>query len=120
MLTTPATKTLSAAGLRQAPLGTPVENNPRFSSDDGAFSVAYPAEEAAHTFDPPGLHGVEVRHIGGDTGSLALFGESARGRTPKQIVWQVLSGKYPEATLSYEIPNASVGYQPGYGAVADV
>ena len=123
MLTTPATKDfVCPPDCGRPPLGTPVENNPRFSSDDGAFSVAYPAEEAAYkaTFDPPGLHGVEVRYIGGDTGSLALFGESARGRTPKQIVWQVLSGKYPEATLSYEIPNASVGYQPGYGAVADV
>ena len=104
------------------PLGTPVENNPRFSSDDGAFSVAYPGEEAAYqpSFDPPGLHGVEVKFVGGDTGILTLFGEPARGRTPKQIVWQAIRGKYPEATLSYEIPNASVGYQPGYGAVADV
>ncbi len=123
MLTTPATKSfVCPPDCGRPPLGTPVENNPRFSSDDGAFSVAYPAEEAAYkaTFDPPGLHGVEVRYIGGDTGSLALFGESARGRTPKQIVWQAIRGKYPEATLSYEIPNASVGYQPGYGAVADV
>ncbi|MCB0941029.1 MAG: zinc ribbon domain-containing protein [Mycobacterium sp.] len=123
MLITPATRAfVCPPDCGRPPLGTPVENNPRFSSDDGAFSVAYPAEEAAYkaTFDPPGLHGVEVRYIGGDTGSLALFGEPARGRTPKQIVWQAISGKYPEATLSYEIPNASVGYQPGYGAVADV
>ncbi|HTY29388.1 MAG TPA: zinc ribbon domain-containing protein, partial [Mycobacterium sp.] len=104
------------------PLGTPVETNPRFSGANGAFSVAYPAEGSAYDviFDPPGVNGVEVRYVGGDTGTLWLFGESAAGRTPKQIVEQLLANKYPGTVVDYEIPNASVGYQPGYGVVADV
>ena len=104
------------------PLGTPVETNPRFSADNGAFSVAYPGEGSAYevTFNPPGLNGVELKYVGGDTGTLRLFGEPALERTPKQIVQQILAAKYPQATVSYEIPNASVGYQPGYGVVADV
>ena len=104
------------------PLGNPVETNPRFSGDGGAFSVAYPGEGSAYevTFDPPGMDGVEARYIGGDTGLLKLFGEPARGRTPKQVVEAVMKSKFPEARVEYEIPNASVGYEPGYGVVGDV
>jgi hypothetical protein len=123
VLITPATKAyVCPPDCGRPPLGIPVETNPRFSGDNGAFSVAYPAEGSAYevTFDPPGLNGVELKYIGGDTGTLRLFGEPARDRTPKQIVQQVLGSKYPQATVSYEIPNASVGYQPGYGVVADV
>ncbi|HTY28360.1 MAG TPA: B-box zinc finger protein, partial [Mycobacterium sp.] len=56
------------------PLGTPVETNPRFSGANGSFSVAYPAEGSAYDviFDPPGVNGVEVRYVGGDTGTLWL------------------------------------------------
>lgn len=104
------------------PLGTPVETNPRFSGANGAFSVAYPGEGSAYevTFDPPGMDGVELRYVGGDTGTLWLFGEPAAERTPKQIVEQLLARRYPGAAVDYEIPNASVGYQPGYGVVADI
>ena len=122
-LITPAAKAyVCPPDCGRPPLGTPVETNPRFSGDEGAFSVAYPGEGSAYevTFDPPGMNGVELRYTGGDTGTLRLFGEPARDRTPKQIVQQILAAKYPQATVSYEIPNASVGYQPGYGVVADV
>jgi len=123
MLITPATKAyVCPPDCGRPPLGTPVETNPRFSGDNGAFSVAYPGEGSAYEviFDPPGMTGVELKYTGGDTGILRLFGEPARDRTPKQIVQQILAGKYPQATVSYEIPNAAVGYQPGYGVVADV
>jgi hypothetical protein len=120
---TPATKAyVCPPDCGRPPLGTPVETNPRFSGDSGAFSVAYPGEGSAYevTFDPPGMQGVELKYTGGDTGILRLFGEPARDRAPKQIVQQLLAGKFPQATVSYEIPNAAVGYQPGYGVVADV
>jgi hypothetical protein len=104
------------------PLGTPVETNPRFSGDNGAFSVAYPGDGSAYevTFDPPGVNGVELTYVGGDTGTLTLFGEHADGRTAKQVVQQLVESRYPGATVDYEIPNASVGYQSGFGVVADV
>jgi len=104
------------------PLGSPVETNPRFSGDGGAFSVAYPGEGSAYevTFDPPGMRGVEARYVGGDTGLLNLFGEPARGRTAEQVAQAVLKSKFPGAVVDYRIPNASVGYEPGYGIVADV
>src|SRR4029077_17490017 len=31
----------------------------------------------------------------------------------------LISEQYPDATTDYEIPNALVGYQPGYGVVKD-
>lgn len=104
------------------PVGLPVETNPRYSGDDGAFSVAYPAEGTAYqvTFDPPGMNGVQAKYVGGDTGTLNLFGEPARDRTPQQVAEEILTSKFPGASVDYEIPNASVGYEPGYGLVADV
>jgi hypothetical protein len=104
------------------PLGTPVETNPRFSGDDGAFSVAYPGDGSAYevTFDPPGVRGVELSYVGGDTGTLTLFGEPANGRSAKEIVQQLIESRFPGAAVDYEIPNTSVGYQPGFGVVADV
>ena len=100
------------------PLGIPVETNPRFTPESGAFSVSYPGEGTAYTatFRPDG---VVLNFAAGDTGTLALLGEPARDRTPQQIVTDLLNAKYPDATVAYEIPNASVGYQPGYGVVAD-
>jgi hypothetical protein len=103
------------------PFGTPVETNPRFYGEGGSFSVSYPGEGAAYqaTFNPNGLNGVVLHYVGGDTGTLALFGEPARDRSAKQIALGILKKDHPDATIDYEIPNASVGYQSGYGIVAD-
>ena len=100
------------------PIGTPVETNPRFTAENSAFWVNYPGEGTAYkaTFNP---NGVVLDYVGGDTGTLALFGEPARNRTPKRITLDLIKEKYPDATVNYEIPNALVGYQPGYGVAAD-
>lgn len=73
----------------------------RFSGDDGAFAVAYPAEESADAvaFDPPGVKGVE----------LTFFGEPTSGRTAHQIVQQPMDVTYPGAATDCEILDASVG-----------
>ncbi len=123
MLIKPAPTTLVCPpDCGKPPFGDPVETNPRYSGDNGAFSVAYPGEGSAYevTLDPPGIDGVQLKYVGGDTGMVTLFGEPAEGRTPKQIAEQLLNTKYSGATVAYEIPNASVGYQPGYGIVADL
>lgn len=123
MLTAPAPERfVCPPDCGRPPLGDPVETNPRFSGDDGAFSVAYPGEGSAYevTLDPPGINGVQMKYVAGDTGTVTLFGEKAEERSPKDIAHQLLRAKFPDATIDYEIPNASVGYQPGYGLVADV
>jgi hypothetical protein len=101
------------------PIGKPVETNPRFTARNGEFSVSYPGEGTAYkaTVNPSG---VVLDFLGGDTGTLQLFGEPAGNRTPEQIADALIKQTYPDATIAYQIPNAMVGYQPGYGQVADV
>jgi hypothetical protein len=100
------------------PLGSPIATNPRFTSADGNFSFSYPG--AGTAYEPTvNENGVVLDFVAGDTGTLVLFGEPARNRTPQHITDDLIEENYPDATVDYEIPNASVGYQPGYGVVAD-
>ncbi|MGV0793926.1 zinc ribbon domain-containing protein [Mycolicibacterium sp. XJ1819] len=100
------------------PIAEPVESNPRFVSADGEFSVQYPGPGTAYNaiLRPDG---VELDFVGGDTGTMQLLGLPAEGRTPQQITDDLVKATYPNATVEYEIPNAMVGYEPGYGIVAD-
>ena len=102
----------------QPPIGQPVAANPWFTSSDGRFSVQYPREGTAYKVkqDP---EGVEMHFTAGDTGTMEFFGKPAGNRTPKQIAEALIGEHYPDATTDYEIPNAMVGYQPGYGVVKD-
>lgn len=101
------------------PLGTPVRINPRFTAPDGGFTVSYPGEGEPYqaTINP---NGVVLDFLAGDKGTLELSGEAADNRTPRQIAHALVKRTYPDATLAYEIPNAMVGYQPGFGEVDDV
>jgi hypothetical protein len=100
------------------PIATPIESNPRFVAADGEFSVQYPGPGTAYqaTLNPDG---VDLQFVAGDTGTMQLFGLPADNRTPKQIAEDLIGENYPDAEVEYEIPNALVGYEPGYGVVAD-
>lgn len=102
----------------QPPISRPVFINPRFTSASGAFSVSYPGPQTAYdaVFQD---NGVVLNLSAGDGGTLRLFGQPANGQTPRQIANDLLQQHYPDAIFSYEIPNAFVGYQLGYGEVAD-
>ncbi len=100
------------------PIGEPIDLNPRFFSADRQFSVQYPSAESAYrtTLKP---NGVDLDYYIGDTGTMQLFGMPAEKRSPKQILDGLIKERYPDAKVEYEIPNAMVGYQPGYGVVLD-
>jgi hypothetical protein len=100
------------------PIGEPVTINPRFTSADGSFSVAYPAEGSAYkiTTDPDG---VTADLLAGDGGTMRLFSQPAAGRTPKDIATELVNKTFPDTKTAYQIPNAMVGYHPGFGMVAD-
>ncbi len=100
------------------PTGLPVAINPRFVAPDESFSVSYPAESAAYTVttDP---NGVTATLTIGDGGTMRLFGTPAAGRDARQVVEQFMADTFPDAAVAYELPNATVGYQTGYGVVAD-
>ncbi len=101
------------------PMGKPVTSLPRFTAANGSFSVSYPAPGSAYEISS-GSDGVTAKFTGGDTGVLELFSVPAAGRNPRDIATALLKKKFPDAKIAYEIPNAMVGYQPGYGEVADV
>lgn len=101
------------------PTGAPVSANPRFSPPGGQYSVAYPGPggDFVVTTDTTG---VTARFTAGDGGTMRLTGEPAAGRTAEQVAEDFLAAKVPTARRAYEIPNAKLGFQPGYGVVADV
>ncbi len=99
------------------PNSVPVAGLPRFAAPDGSFSVSYPAPGSAYEVSRDG-DGVTARMTVGDQGVLRLFGEPARGREARQVVDDIVTRQFPKAQIAYELPNAMVGYQPGYGVVA--
>lgn len=117
-LTPPKAQFVCPPDCGQPPISKPVAINPRFTPGSGEFSVSYPGPATAYkaTFEDSG---VVLDLLAGDGGTLRLFGQPANGHTPRQIANDLLREHYPDATLSYEIPNAFVGYQLGYGEVAD-
>ncbi|WP_454788843.1 zinc ribbon domain-containing protein [Mycolicibacterium lutetiense] len=100
------------------PTTDPVATNPRFTAADGAFSVSYPASGAAYRITTAD-NGVTADFLAGDGGTMQLIGKPAHGRTPKEIAKALVEDTYPDTDVDYEIPNAMVGYQPGYGMVVD-
>lgn len=100
------------------PTGLPVSTNPRFTAPGGDFSVSYPAPGAAYTVTTDGT-GVTAEWTGGDGGTLRLFGTPAAGRDARQVVEQFIADAFPGAVVAYELPNATVGFELGYGVVAD-
>ena len=100
------------------PTGTPVMALPRFAAPNGAFSVAYPAPGSAYQIKTE-RSGITATFTAGDGGVMQLFSEPAAGRSARDVATATVKKAYPDAKFAYEIPNAMVGYQPGYGEVAD-
>ncbi|MEW5810014.1 MAG: hypothetical protein AB1925_11200 [Actinomycetota bacterium] len=100
------------------PTGTPVAVNPRFTAPDGSFSVSYPAAGSAYRITT-GDDGVVAEFTGGEGGTLRLFSQPAAGRSARQIVADLVAQHVPDARSVYEVPNAMVGYQPGFGEAVD-
>ncbi|MBV8928431.1 MAG: hypothetical protein JO152_04830, partial [Mycobacteriaceae bacterium] len=100
------------------PMGQPVETNPRFTAPDGSFAVSFPAVASAYKVTT-NAHGVTADLVAGDRGTLQLFGQPAASRTPKAVATDLVHKTFPDTRTAYEIPNAMVGYQPGYGMVVD-
>ncbi|MGH3971099.1 MAG: hypothetical protein ACRDTV_24070 [Mycobacterium sp.] len=87
---------------------------PRSTFADGGFSVAIPDGDSI----TKASDGVVVHF--GDYGDAALLGTPAKNRTPRQVVEDYLKEHFPDASIDYEIPNAMVGYEPGYGEIDDL
>ena len=117
-LETPSARYVCPPDCGRPPMGEPVTVNPRFTAPDGTFSVSYPAEGSAYKVTT-GDRGITADLLAGDGGTMRLFSEPAAGRTPQQIAVELVNKTFPDTKTAYEIPNAMVGYQPGYGLVSD-
>ena len=100
------------------PTALPVSTNPRFTAPGGEFSVSYPTPGVAYEVTTQD-NGVTAKWLLGDGGTLRLFSQPAAGRDATAVVKQVLADAFPDSVVSYELPNANLGYQNGYGVVAD-
>lgn len=87
---------------------TPVDSWDHFRAKDGSFSFAYPDHASAQA------NGVSWTY---QDDTAQIFGVPANNLTPQQIAQQFIKARFPNATLGYEIPNARVGYQGGYGEI---
>lgn len=101
------------------PSGEPVSLNPRYTVPSGQFSVAYPAAGSTYTVSKDD-NGITAKWNAGDGGEMRLTGEAAEGRSAREVAKGFLATKFPTANKAYEIPNAMIGFEPGYGEVADV
>ncbi len=100
------------------PTGEPFAANPRFTAPDGSFSVSHPAPSGVYKITESAT-GVRADFLGGDGGTMQLMSQPANGRTPEEIAKTLVNETFPDTKTAYEIPNAMVGYVPGYGLVAD-
>lgn len=100
------------------PTGQPVAINPVFTAADGSFSVSYPVASSAYKVTTSRT-GVTAEFQAGDGGMLQLFSEPANGRSAEDIAHSLVEKTYPDTKTAYNIPNAMVGYHPGFGLVAD-
>ncbi|TMS55240.1 zinc ribbon domain-containing protein [Mycobacterium sp. DBP42] len=100
------------------PVGEPVTASPVFTAADGAFSVSYPADGEPYRITTES-DGVTAESVRVDGGTMRLLGRRADGRSSDEIANSFVEQSFPHAQLAYEIPNAMVGYQSGYGLVAD-
>jgi hypothetical protein len=118
MISKPPVRYMCPPECGRPPTGTPVAINPRFTSADGAFSVAHPAASSAYriTTEP---NKVIAEFLAGDGGSMQFFSEPVGDRSPEQIAKDLVEKRFPDTRFAYEIPNATVGYQPGYGEIVD-
>ena len=97
----------------------PVSANPRFTAPGGSFSVAYPGPGSAYVVSTD-QNGVTAKFVGGDGGELRLTSKAATDGSAREVAKEFVAATFPTARKAFEIPNAMVGFQPGYGEVADV
>jgi hypothetical protein len=96
------------------PPGAPVSSFPRFTADTGQFSVAYDPRATATL----GSNGVKLAYDGINS-YATFFGRPAGNQTPRDIAETLIQSAYPGAKTAYQIPNAMIGYQRGYGEIDD-
>jgi hypothetical protein len=104
----------------QPPVGPPVSVLPKFTAKDGSFSVSYYPQNSAVSVTTDASSVTEkITPSNGEDCAIVLLGEKADGRTAEQVVTALVAKAFPDAERAYVIPNATVGYETGYGVILD-
>lgn len=104
----------------QPPVGAPVSALPKFTAKDRSFSVAYyPSNSRVSVKTDASSVTEKISPANGEDSTIVLLGEPADGRTAEQVVSALVARAFPDAERAYVIPNATVGYRPGYGEILD-
>lgn len=104
----------------QPPVGAPVSALPKFTAKDGSFSVSYyPANSRVSVQTDASSVTEKISPANGEDSTIVLIGQSADGQTAEQVVSGLIAKAFPDAKRAYVIPNATLGYQPGYGEILD-
>jgi hypothetical protein len=103
------------------PTGKPISAPHVFTAANGSFSVSYLASNqyinASTTSDSVLMKITPPNSTEQD--EILLAGNAANGQSAEQVV-NALAGKVaPDAKVAYVIPNATVGFQKGYGLMLD-
>jgi hypothetical protein len=101
------------------PTGPPLESGHAFTSSQYGFTLTHYDVPGAGSVTPATQPDSLTLDYGRD-GVLQFKGVAANGQSPQQIVEAWVNGHLPDAHQAYVLPNASVGYQLGYGAAYDV
>lgn len=101
---------------KQGPLTAPN----RYTSSRYGFSLEY----STGNIKPSQTTSTSIAWNGqlsdGSELSWSYTGRSAGGQTEQQIVSSTQAANFPDAQLAYTVPDASLGYNMGYGNVYDV
>ncbi|HEY2273541.1 MAG TPA: hypothetical protein VGH30_12240 [Jatrophihabitantaceae bacterium] len=120
-LATPEKKTPSCPPTcPQPPVGPPVAAMPRYTAPNGSFSFGYPRPNKLFGTAKKQSDGLIVPINVGDGGAILMKGDPANGQSAEQVVTAFVRAQFPDARQSYVVPNALVGYTPGYGLAEDV
>jgi hypothetical protein len=105
----------------QPPVGAPVSALPKFTAKDGSFSVAYyPSNSRVSVKTDASSITEKITPANGEDGTIVLLGQKADGRTAEQVVAALVAKAFPDAERADVSPNATVGYESGYGEIEDV
>lgn len=98
----------------------PLTATNHYTSSRYGFSLDY----STNNIKPSRVTGTSIAWAGqlsnGSDVSWSFTGQPANGQSAQQIVSSAQAASFPDAQLAYTVPNASLGYNMGYGNVYDV
>lgn len=122
----PSTPTCPAPCRIPPPRVQPLSAPHTYTSSTYGFKVDYDTSfmGPSHIVEQNGSEIIWDLTASGGGGSInfpyGVFGQAANGRTAEQVSQSYQSSQFPQATMLYQITQAGLGYEPGWGAVYDL